>query len=189
MISPTTFFGLSLRTRRQRRLLVAAYVLLTIAYLLIALHVSRGLAGAFLPMTITVGGLLGGIRSGGPVKSYERPSILNPDFTATTSSYPVQTLNLSDIRSPSRLFPLDEREQAQRDHAHYTAYRILRWLLGVVTLSVLFLLQEQQRWMLAWYPVLLWCLLIVTLSLPQCVILWTEPDPPAAGDLTLVPDR
>ncbi len=189
MISQSSFVGIPLRTHLQRRALVVGYYALVVAFPVIAMFRSHVDLGILIPQTLTLAGLLGGIRSGGPVKAYEGPTILNSDLSATTPSYPIQSLNLSGTMHRETHLLLDEREQAERDHAHYRAYRILRWTVSGATLLLIFLQSFHSTWLLDRLPVLLWSFLIFTLSLPQCVILWTEPDQPGAGDLTLVSER
>jgi hypothetical protein len=188
MITQTTFFGLPLRTTHQRRAIVIGYYTFVSAFPLIAMLRGHGNIGLFLPQTLVLGGLLGGIRPGGPVKPYNGAEGRPGTLSDTTPNYPIQSLNLSGNIRPDQALTLDEREQAQRDHAHYLAYAILRWVLGATALLFILLVQMDNTWLLRWSPVLLWTLLIFTLSLPQSILLWTEPDPPGTGDLTLVPE-
>jgi hypothetical protein len=89
--------------------------------------------------------------------------------------YPVPELDENDYRN-------DERELRQRDHAHYQAYRVLivglglLWCASIGVLSthvpsVLGLLPAQQ--LLYGFIV---ALLVVSLTLPQAILLWSEPD-------------
>ena len=61
-------------------------------------------------------------------------------------------------------------------------------MLGAAALLFLLLVGKNSGWLLQWSPLLLWTMLVFTLSLPQSILLWTEPDPPAGGDLALVPE-
>jgi hypothetical protein len=76
----------------------------------------------------------------------------------------------------------DEREQAQRDHAHFQAYQAL-----IVALAPMWLLAAWAAGsarLLAWLPMppvqLMYGLVLATLAmaitLPQAILLWTEPD-------------
>lgn len=179
MITETSFFGLPLRTVWQRRLLVVLYYSFILTFTCFGFARSRRLPPAFLSQMIFLGGLLGGIRPGGPVKAYAEPRFpLGPEDG--------QPLTLGLSRSLQRALgsrewtPLDEREREQRDRAHYQAYRLLRWILGIAAIAY------WTGWV--WYPVrleheaplLLWTLMVLTFSLPQAVLLWTEPAAPTA---------
>jgi hypothetical protein len=134
---------------------------------------SRGHIGFLIPQILTFGGLLGGIKIGGPVKPYSGDATRGADFGR------LQTLNLEG-RKPfddGTIFtPLDERERTERDLAHYRAYRIL--VLSLVIACVVYWISL--NWSYAWLstkgPVLTWILLVYVLSLPQSVLLWTEPE-------------
>jgi len=89
--------------------------------------------------------------------------------------YPVPDPDEYDYRN-------DERELRQRDRAHYQAYRVLiaglglLWCASIGVLSthvpsVLGLLPAQQ--LLYGFIV---ALLVVSLTLPQAILLWNEPD-------------
>lgn len=185
MITQTSFLGLPLRTERQRRLLVVLYYLFLITLGVIGLIRGTTHVGYLIPQILTFGGLLGGIKIGGPVKPYADPKLplaLGSD---------VQTLNLSgrktfDPFSPYGYAPLDEREQLQRDFAHYTAYRILRWTLGFACCLYWLVYANAPLWLSTKGPILAWLLLIYVLSLPQSVLLWTEPNAPTA-DIIEIP--
>jgi hypothetical protein len=101
----------------------------------------------------------------------------------------VQTLNLEG-RKPfddgMSFRPLDERERLQRDFAHYMAYRILRWSFGVACVAYWLSLSWGEAWIGSKSPILAGISLVYILSLPQAVLLWTEPDQPA-GELRPVP--
>ncbi len=175
MIQQTSFWGMPLRTQRQRRSLVVGFNLFILAFAALALLGTRGRFPFFLlPQTLFLGGLLGGIKIDGPVKVYE-------DSSLPLGNGGTQTLNLEGRRpfNPLGYSPLDEREQTQRDHAHYTAYRILRWTLGALILGYCLSLNWTNPWLSARLPILAWILLVYVLSLPQSVVLWTEPQPPA----------
>ena len=181
MIEQTSFLGMPLRTQRQRRILVMGFNLLVLMFGALALWRSPERFPLYLlTQTLFLGGVLGGIKVGGPVKVYEESSL--PLGNGGT-----QTLNLAGRRAfnPQGYSPLDEREQTQRDQAHYTAYRILRWTLGVAVFAYWLSLNWTYTWMGSKLPVLAWMLLVYVLSLPQSVVLWTEPAE-AAGELVEV---
>lgn len=175
MIEQTKFWGMPLKTRRQRRALVVGYYVLFAAMAGVGFWLGEKSWGDLITFTLIVGGLLGGISYEAPVKAYEKlPVPLDQDGP--------QTLNLSG-RKENRLWtPLDERERGERNQAHYTAYRILRWSLGlgaVVYVLSLNWTHAGARWDLGkQLPVLVWIALVYVLSLPQAVVLWTEPQAP-----------
>jgi len=181
MIEQTSFLGIPLKTQRQRRLLVVLYYLFLLALAVVGLWKSHAHIGYLIPQILTMGGMLGGIKIGGPVKVYAEPKLpLDMDST-------VQTLNL-DGRKPfgSYWSPLDERERSQRNFAHYTAYRILRWTLGFACCAYWLSLNWSYAWLSTKGPILAWILLVYVLSLPQSVLLWTEPEEPV-GELVALP--
>ena len=182
MIEQTSFLGMQLRTQRQRRLLVVGFNLFILSFGAIALWHSQGkFPLLLLPQTLILGGMLGGIKAGGPVKVYEEANL-------PLGNGGMQTLNIEARRpfsEPPYGSPLDEREQTQRDRAHYVAYKILRWTLGTAVVAYWLSLNWTSAWMSTKVPVLAWILLVYVLSLPQSVVLWTEPPEPA-GELVEV---
>jgi hypothetical protein len=175
MIQQTKFMGMPLKTQRQRRLLVVLYYLLIAAMAGVGFCLGPKAWVDLIVFTLGLGGLLGGISYEAPVKAYERlPGPLDADGP--------QTLNLSGRRENRLWTPLDERERVERDQAHYTAYRILRWSLGVGASVYVFSLNWTHpgaTWDLGKHlPVVVWVLVVYVLSLPQAVALWTEPQPP-----------
>lgn len=124
---------------------------------------------------------MGGIRAGGPVKPFNEPR--NPLAGSVLDDNPI-TLNLNErpVRSWSSLSwkPLDEREREQRDRAHYRAYRILLWVMLAALLPYCVAMGRPSAWLMRESPLVVWLLLVTALSLPQSVLLWTEPDEPAA---------
>jgi hypothetical protein len=177
VIERTSFLGLPLQTQTQRRLLVILYYALLLTLTLVMLRKPHTGLMAFLPQLFVFGGLMGGIKVGGPVKLYsEAPTGILADPQPTQ-------LNLA--QRPQRHTEwtrLDERETAQRDRAHYYAYRVLLLLLGVAALTG-FLLAD---WAPAIYASLtgerfgcvVWSAIVLAISLPQSVLLWTEPNAP-----------
>ena len=183
MIEQTKFLGMPLKTRRQRRLLVILYYVLLFSFSAFGLWKSQGHIGYLIPQALTFGGLLGGIKMGGPVKVY------SDSMVPTNGASGVQTLNLAG-RKPfddgTRPSPLDERERSQRNVAHYYAYRILCATLGLACCAYWLSLNWTYAWMSTKGPILAWILIVYVLSLPQSVLLWTEPEEPA-GELVALP--
>ncbi|MGA8938033.1 MAG: hypothetical protein WB439_02600 [Acidobacteriaceae bacterium] len=178
MVEQTKFWGMPLRTLRQRRLLVVLYYLLfaTLAGLGLWWGPWSHLYTDLILFTGVLGGLLGGISAEAPVKKYEEPGLPMAMGDGT------QTLNLSGRRNAWAHESLDERERTERDRAHYTAYRILRWTLGAAGVAYALSLKWTYPGLGKELPVLVWILVVYVLSLPQAVVLWTEPEGPA-GEL------
>ena len=181
MVEQTSFLGMPLKTQKQRRLLVVLYYAVLLGFAVAGIWVGKQAWGSLAAQTLIFGGLLGGIRIGGPVKMYTQPHLpLDMDST-------VHTLNLAgrkpfDTYSTYSWVPLDERERMQRDTAHYTAYRILRWAFGGFVLAYFLGSVWVPVWLADKTLFLLWLFLLCVLSLPQAVVLWTEPEGPA-GEL------
>ena len=76
----------------------------------------------------------------------------------------------------------DEREVRHRDHAHYQAYQTITVALAVVWLLADWKLNASR--LLAWVPVsadvmlygLVLVAVVVSVTLPQAILLLTEPD-------------
>jgi hypothetical protein len=185
MIEHTSFLGLPLRTASQRRLLVVLYNGILAALAIIGFCRGKGLAGPLLAQTFVLGGLLGGIRAGGPVKPFTETR--NPLAGGLLEEAPI-TLGLNAASPGWRPFswtPLDERERVQRDRAHYCAYRILLWILLATMLPYSLAMIRPSGWLTHESSLIVWLLLIVALSLPQSVLLWTEPNEPV-GELQVL---
>ena len=128
MIADQMLFGLNMERRQDRRILVLGYCGFTLAFLILGLLWNRGLLFGNLAGTLLIGGGLGGIRGGGPVKKFNGREIPSDDLSTTTASFPVQTLNLQgQLPRADQIVHLDERETTERDRAHFTAFRLLRW--------------------------------------------------------------
>ena len=182
MITETTFLGLPMRTPAQRRAFVMVYYALLLLFATVGFVRNRRLPEALFTQTLIFGGLLGGIRPGGPVKAYAEPRF---PLGYENDNRPL-TLGLNaamnKIIGTRYWTPLDERETEQRDRAHYRAYRILRWFFCISALTYALLWTWAPARLEYEAPLLAWLLLVVTLSLPQAVLLWTEPAIP--GELT-----
>jgi hypothetical protein len=76
----------------------------------------------------------------------------------------------------------DERELHQRGYAHYRAYQVVG-LAAVLILSVALFRMQNPEWF-RWIPMspgamyygLLLIVVVLVLTLPQAILLWTEPD-------------
>ncbi len=180
MIAPQTLFGLSMERRHDRRLFVLGYATFLALFIVLGVVWNEGFLFGGMLQSVLLAGVLGGIRPGGPVKRFSGKETAGDDLTVTTASFPVQTLNL-DHRLPDagKKIALDERETGERDRAHYTAFRLLRWIAMPVCTLLALALHDLPRVAERYGPAVLWALLMLILSLPQTVILWTEPDDPA----------
>lgn len=178
MIEQTSFLGMPLRKRSQRRLVVVGYYALLLALVAIAIWGGEHFWASLSGITVALGGLLGGLRRGGPVKPYGK----------VHEPIELQTLNLEGRRSFDVSEPLDERERGQRDHAHFTAYRVLYVTLAVAALVYVVCLVQIPETTQRATPPLLWALFVYVLSLPQSVLLWTEPEEPM-GELRRIRAR
>jgi hypothetical protein len=124
---------------------------------------------------------LGGYYSGGLVKPFTGKG---PRQSAMAT--PLQLLQLRLYRTlpdeGDRAYRNDERELHQRDRAHYQAFQALG-ITVVVAWIVAYMGMLKPMW-LALIPMtpfqMFYGLTLVTLmlflTLPQCILLWTEPD-------------
>jgi hypothetical protein len=166
-----SFYGIPLKTRRSRRMLVIGYSLLLAFFFVVDLLKPHSLNALwFIGCTLSLGGLLGGIRAGGPVKPYT-------SLPEGISNDPIQELKLS---GPKRPWPdsiwLDEREKSERNEAHYLSYAILRWVVSLGALAWITAQIWARSWLQEHSMLLLWLFVIFVLSLPQALILWADPD-------------
>ncbi len=122
----------------------------------------------------------GGIGFGGLIRPFNdksRPFIHNPPAVRLLrwGLRPVPKFNVEDNRN-------DERELHRRDHAHYGAYRALIAGISMLWLVAIWALLSPRR--LDWGPMsanlvlfgAVMVILMAALTLPQAIILWTEPD-------------
>jgi hypothetical protein len=180
MIEKVSFLGISLRTRQRRRMLVLAYYAVVLLLIAPCIWKQKVIPGALIIQTMTLGGFFGGIRAEGVIKPYSE-DIREPGYSG------IQELNLNGVRAFAVRPLLDEREVHERDHAHYTAYRILRLSVGIMGFLYVAGMIAAPTFVANNISNLLWIFIVFVLSLPQSVILWTEPEPLADPDLTLVP--
>jgi hypothetical protein len=156
-------FGIHIAQRKVRRALVLAWGAGMLASLYIFLTF-RNVSS--LGMLITVQSLLGGVRTGGLVRPFTPVRHNGTKF---------QTLLLTETPLAEEA-PLDERETRRRDQVHFRAYTLTRWL-GLLLLAGYCVLESQNA---VWLPrVRLFFFLLLTIALwtlPQLLILWTEPD-------------
>jgi len=171
-------FGLSLALRTTRRWLVVGYwLLVALLFVLMELDESKalrrghGLQPLFpLQVLVFVPALLGGVKVGGPVKPFR-----GAHWVPQLERQEIQTL-FSKKEPILQDADLDERETLQRDRVHFFAYTAARWM--AIGLLAIFCLVA--AWNPAWsvrFGSASFYLLVLTLwSLPQSILLWTEPD-------------
>ncbi len=164
MLVNRRIFGVNLNSRRNRRwLVVLIYAVLAVPFIDISLNHGgfweSDLESCFLifpALLINIlifGKLFWGKRYGGLLKPF------TPD--------------------PAR--PNDERELAARDSAHYRAYRaLLLFILLMVILSIGLSVDIREGLspmeLLFFIRMFLYGLFAITVTLPQAILLWREPD-------------
>jgi hypothetical protein len=176
----STLFGHSLARRRTRRWLVVAFWGGLVPVLGMGFHelffIARGSFGlntlnfALLAIFwITI--LLGGVRAGGWVKPFRSQTkvrnILQPLFAKPK---PTQSELIAQELA------MDERESFQRDHIHFVAYSIARTITLFLFAFYCILGFWKQELLRQTGPLLFFLLTLTLWSLPQTLILWTEPD-------------
>jgi len=174
-------FGIPVARRRNRRILVIAYACAIAAF-----------AGAFffdqarhtldifgiliaLQMLTNLPALLGGIRAGGVVKPYRGVrwvAFFNQEqreFLFGRPAFPGGSLDPAAAE-------LDERETRLRDRIHFLAYTLARWF-ALLLFAAFALIAAFRPGSLRQAGLFCFLLLVLILwSLPQTMILWTEPD-------------
>jgi hypothetical protein len=165
-------------TQRSRRAIVVGYYAALIAFAILFLWL-RGPAKyvLLLPLTYLCAAMLGGLSVRGPVRLFSQWQRKFKDGSAwgIDGSRPHPYLKGRPLISP--IDRLDEHDIATRDRAHYLAYSTLRWpAIAAALLAPIFLLdatpaQVGRILLIVSVPVS-----ILFFSLPQAIILWTEPD-------------
>jgi hypothetical protein len=154
------------RQKTRRRWVVTFWCLMMMFFCVSLLSVFRHGPVAMLAVQLvlyayTMSVVLGGVGAGGFVKSFRGK----------------QTLFV--LAAPGRSqasFSLDERETRLRDRAHYTAYAAARWLALALFSTFAALLVFNPVWANRVAPSFFFLLTWTVWSLPQSIILWTEPD-------------
>ena len=167
MLANRTIMGISMNRRRNRRWLVTAmYLLIAVLFAVgVRNHASSSFFVLFFLVIVIINPLLfgefffWGKKYGGLLKPFQN----------------------------NRELPNDERELAARDRAHYRAY-------GWILISLFLIL-----WIDDWLPMaarsnmspaqllyltrsLAWGAWVLAMTLPQAILLWTEPDIEAERD-------
>jgi len=186
MRAELTFFGHTLdmaRQSRRRALVVVLY--LALAVLMVALYLLTHWRGSgaymFWAAMLACRLFLGGYYNSGLVKPFN-----NKPSRQSNAAPPLLLLKLRIyqpvLSADENASCNDERELNQRDRAHYLAYQAV----GVSVIIPMFLasLRILHPALLAFIPMtpdqMYYGLLVITLTLfltlPQSILLWTEPD-------------
>lgn len=178
--SPFPWF--STARQRTRRVVVVAYWIFALSlfglfeWAQLFRHHEPGV-GLLLPLQIVIflPAILGGVRAGGMVKPFDRVrwAPINESDGTQTLFGPARPLVGSMTAAD---LTLDEREQSQRDHVHYFAYTAARWVALALLAAQFGVSLVSQRWMLDFGAAAFFLLALTLWSLPQTLILWTEPD-------------
>lgn len=181
MISTTNkLFGFTVARRRTRRILVVAYCCAIAAFAgAFLLDQTRHSLDAFgiiiaLQMLTNLPALLGGVRAGGVVKPYR--GIRGPWASARKDEGPQTLFAMPNSGEVAMSAQLDERETRIRDRVHFIAYTLARWIALLLFAAFALIAYFRQEWL---RQAGLFCFLLLVLilwSLPQIMILWTEPD-------------
>jgi len=177
-------------TQRSRRILVVGYYLFFLAFgAMLVWYRGPAKYDRLLPLAFYLGSALGGITFSGPVRVFSQWQRRFRDGSAwgIDGNIPHPYLSGRRIIESDRL---DEHDIAVRDRAHYLAYSALRWPAIVAALfGGIFLFDatpEQLGHVLVIASVPVAALFF---SLPQAIILWTEPtlepDPEDPGTQTV----
>lgn len=175
------FFGLHVRRRRTRRAIMVVYwlfiALVCFGFARHEIHHGAeefGSMAAFV-LLLNIGNVLGGVRAGGMIKPYS--DVHWPPASPAPGDEGELTLFGSGRRTgASRRGVLDEREKNERNGVHFLAYTLARWFA-----LLLFGIYAAFGWAhVAWFsqigPLMVFLLTLVLWSLPQSIILWSEPD-------------
>jgi len=116
-------------------------------------------------------GLLGGIHAGGLVRPF------SPRYGRTAYNAPLTELFLvARRRHDDDAAPADERDIAVRDRAHYLALSVIRLVALLLALVVWAAILLRAHWLPGVAALGCYALLILAMTLPQAILLWTEPD-------------
>ena len=154
------------RQRTRRRWVVTFWCVMTMLFCVSLLSVFRRGPEAMLAVQLvlyayTMSVVMGGVSAGGFVKSFRGKQPL---------------LVLAAPGQTQASLHLDERETRLRDRAHYTAYAVARWLalalFSIYAALLVFHAGVANKIAPSFFFLLTW----TVWSLPQSIILWTEPD-------------
>ncbi len=169
-------------SRAQRRMLVVSiYAALALLMSLFWMLDHWRVTGVYMIFaTILINRLvLGGYNTGGLIKPFNGKA---PHGAGTPAPFLLLALRMYEPPLGDAEYANDERELRQRDRAHYTAYQALAFSLALLWLVADWKMVAPR--LLTWIPVsadvLLYALVLATVvvaqTLPQAILLWTEPD-------------
>jgi hypothetical protein len=123
--------------------------------------------------------ILGGYAFGGLIKPFNGKA---PHQSDPQPPFLLLGLRVYQVPSEESEYRSDERELRQRDQAHYQAYQVLAPVLVVIWVLAAWKLHAPR--LLAWIPAsadamlygLVLAAVVVSVTLPQAILLWTEPD-------------
>jgi hypothetical protein len=169
--------GISLVRRRTRRWLVLSYwtiILLLVGVLTQTIGKESTVFGMplfwfFWPVGILTG-LLGGTRPNGAIRAFQGRSAeeRSPIDYSFMTPY-----DIAEQKQRDNELRLDERDVNLRNAVHYQAYSAVRWIALIAFFASGPPLAHEpvalRRFLLLLFFLVIW-------SLPQTLILWTEPD-------------
>jgi hypothetical protein len=185
--------------RRSRRWFVVAYWLVILAALAVLWQfpippdASHPGSFAMLLVTLCIAGnlplVLGGFSHGGAVAFYEgRPLRSRAGAERWVKRHPILTRMIGLFRRflpPERVRrfvaacrPVDEREAQLRDWAFHRGFRLMMWLVYGAAVAYLVMARANASLLPRFGFLVLELLLVASLSLPQCLLLWTIQDLP-----------
>ena len=185
MNAELVLFGMRVNmAQRQRRRLLVVLIYTALAVLMAVLWYFshwRGTGYVFWACLLACRWFLGGYYAGGLVKPFNGKAPKRSDMPP-----PLLLLKLRVYRpvlaADEPAYRNDERELHQRDHAHYLAYQALGvavlvpWLLSSLRIIKPGLLGGIPMSPDEMYYGFLMAALTLFLTLPQAILLWTEPD-------------
>jgi hypothetical protein len=171
--------------RRRRLLVVAVYAALGVLMAVLWYFTHWRGTGVYLfwAALLACRLFLGGYYKGGLVKPFKTP---RPEKWSMPSGVLELKLRvyLPAVGDEESAWRNDERELHQRDHAHYLAYQalgiavVIPWFLASLrVLRANFFGMSAMTADQVYYALLMIALLLF-LTLPQAILLWTEPDMP-----------
>jgi hypothetical protein len=161
MITPdVNSFAFKVTSRSRRRILVLFFwALIAVLFVLLSWDMGGKINIWFLLILIQIPAICGAVRRGGLIHPAQKQKRCHVDYLP---------LRPGEV--------LDEREERERDWIHYRALNWCRWLslASFVVFVILGLVSPAAQLRLG---LSLFYLMMITLwSLPQTMILWTEPD-------------
>jgi hypothetical protein len=175
MLRTPAFLGFSMVSRNNRRRLVAityAILLVLMATLIIVSRLGGRPHGYPLAVAwwglLLVHGLVSRTIFGRLAKETALPEPQGGELTS---------LSLTPQRRP-RADHLDERELAVRNAAYYEAYRALAFYSVLAWVALAAITESTASGVILVVQIIFMPVLAMAVTLPQAVVLWTEPDVP-----------